>query len=451
MTAKELREQRSKLATRIKELADKSHKEPAKFAAEETQNWADVNKDYDALSAQIDIAERAEKVEGEQRSIVKPGREDFDSRQALEDANREEREDEMSDAELGINLRSIKPEVAGLAIQGWMRRVSGLSLDERHVKAARIAGVNLNRSYLDIDLGRRAMTPKEYRALSAVDTSVGASTIAPSFASAFEAATLAFGGMREVAQVLRTDTGAAMPWPTANDTGNEGRIVGENITQTDTDVPTGSATWGAYKYTSDMIKVPVELIEDSAIDLVSEVGRMCGERIARRQNRDFTTGDGASKPVGIVTAAGTGVTTAGSTAITADEVLGLIHSVDPSYRNDPSFGLMMSDAVLLYVRKLKDSQNRYLFQDAVAGAPPTIFGVKYSINQHMATSIVTTAKTMIAGQLNKYKIREVRGLRMRRLVERFADADQEGFVTFARADGNLLNAGVNPVKALVQV
>jgi len=42
-------------------------------------------------------------------------------------------------------------------------------------------------------------------------------------------------------------------------------------------------------------------------------------------------------------------------------------------------------------------------------------------------------------------------LRLRRLVERYADADQEGFVGFSRADGDLLDAGTDPVKHLIQL
>ena len=39
-------------------------------------------------------------------------------------------------------------------------------------------------------------------------------------------------------------------------------------------------------------------------------------------------------------------------------------------------------------------------------------------------------------------------IRMVRLTERFADSDQVGFIAFLRSDGNLLNAGVAPVKVL---
>jgi HK97 family phage major capsid protein len=53
----------------------------------------------------------------------------------------------------------------------------------------------------------------------------------------------------------------------------------------------------------------------------------------------------------------------------------------------------------------------------------------------------------VFGDLSKYKIREVRDIQVLRLVERYADYHQVGFLAFARYDGDLLNAGTAPVKA----
>jgi HK97 family phage major capsid protein len=238
--------------------------------------------------------------------------------------------------------------------------------------------------------------------------------------------------------VIRTETGAEMPWPTANDTSNEGGIVGENVAAGNQDPAFDLLKWGAYKYTSDIIKIPAELLEDSAFDLASEVGRMCGERIARRQNRDFTVGDGAGKASGIVT----GVARRhrrGATAITADEIVGLIHSVDPAYRATAK--LMFHDNTLLGHPQAQGQPGSLPVPGRGRRRPADDLGRPYTINQHMARRS-RRAKTVVYGQLDKYKIRDVRTIRMRRLVERYADADQEGFVAFLRSDGNLLDAGV---------
>jgi HK97 family phage major capsid protein len=64
-------------------------------------------------------------------------------------------------------------------------------------------------------------------------------------------------------------------------------------------------------------------------------------------------------------------------------------------------------------------------------------------------AIGASAKSVLFGDLSKYIVRTVKDMRVLRLVERYADYYQVGFQLFVRADGDLLNAGTNPVKHLV--
>jgi HK97 family phage major capsid protein len=52
-------------------------------------------------------------------------------------------------------------------------------------------------------------------------------------------------------------------------------------------------------------------------------------------------------------------------------------------------------------------------------------------------------------RINKYIIRSVKELSIVRLNERFADHGQVAFLGFARYDGNLIDAGTDPVKYIV--
>jgi HK97 family phage major capsid protein len=457
MTPKELREKRAALAKQIRELAEKANKENRDFTAEEKPSWEKVNKDYDDYSRQIEIAERAEKVNADQGTRADdggelPGRENRSGKQGAD--NGDDRRD--PEHRVGGGGRADQPteEDRCLAIQGWMRHQAGEDLEDKHREAAKRCGINPRRRSLDLRLNntqeeraiRRAV--REGRALSAVAGPTGAITIADTFVNRLEVAMLAYGGVRQVAEVLRTDTGAEMTWPGVDDTSNEGERIGENTDVAEQDVAFHGYTWKAYKYSSKLIRVPVELLEDSAFNLVQTLGDIVGERLSRKQNRDFTVGTAANQPNGIVTAATLGKTTAGANAITADEVLDLIHSVDPAYRIGAGF--MFHDAVLLALRKLKDSQGRYLWSSGITGgAPDRLSEYPITINQHMASSVATTNKTMLFGQLNKYKVRDVRVIRFRRLVERYAEKDQEGFIAFSRSDGNLLATGT-PVKYMQQ-
>jgi HK97 family phage major capsid protein len=288
-------------------------------------------------------------------------------------------------------------------------------------------------------------------ALSGQTGTAGGFTYGDTFISNLELAMLAYGAMFEKSDVIRTTNGEPLRWPTANDTSNSGRQVGESAAVASLDPTFGQVTWNAYKFTSDEIKVPFELLRDNAVNLAAILPAMLGERLGRIQNTKFTVGSGAATSWGIVNRAYAGVTAASATAIAFDEIIDLEHSLDPSRRKMPGVGYMFHDSILKALRKLKDGEGRYLWQSgANTGAPDTLNGYTYSVNQDMASSIATTAITMLFGQLSAYKIRQVNGIRLYRLVERHRENDQDAFLAFIEADGNLLDAGDHPVRKLTQ-
>ena len=128
-------------------------------------------------------------------------------------------------------------------------------------------------------------------------------------------------------------------------------------------------------------------------------------------------------------------------------MIDLFHAVDPAYRNDPSCRWQMNDATLKLLRTLKDGQGRYIWQPAnVATAQPqTILDKPYSVNQAMAP-VGASARSVIFGAHSRYLVRRVNEFAVRRLVERYADFDQTGFIGFSRFDGELLDNAA--IKAL---
>lgn len=451
MTLKELREKRAAQAAAISAFNAKIVAENRAYTPEEEANWTAINAEYDALDAQC---KRAERVEAVNASATQVG--DAESRVGRDDAD-------------GRRLRpgagaTPTTEQRNLAVQGWMLAANDLQLEERHIDAARATGIRIDAGHLDVQLTRgggiealqrqfRTQRPElASRALSGQVGSSGGYTIPEELVSNLELNMLAFGGMLQTSEILRSARGGTMTWPTASDTGNSGRQIGESAAVSTTTDPTfGAVTWSDYKFTSDAILVPQELIEDSPMSLPVVLGQMLGERVGRILNAKSTTGTGAATPKGVTICAATGKTTASATAITFAEVLDLIHSVDPSYRNGAGF--MFHDSVLLYLKKLVDGQQRPLWINNVAvSQPDTIWGYPYTINQDMASSVATGLTTMIFGQLNKYKIRQVNTIRMYRLDERYRENDQTGFMAFTRADGNLLTASSTntPIKKMIQ-
>ena len=297
---------------------------------------------------------------------------------------------------------------------------------------------------------------QEHRAaMGTTSGAVGQYTVPDAAMQALEVALLAFGGTRRVATVIRTDSGAALPFPTTDDTANEGAILGENTQVSEVDVTFGQLVLDAYMYSSKSVLVSLQLMQDSAVNVPELIGRLLGERLGRIQNRHFTVGTGSSQPNGIVTASTLGATATALTATTTyDFIVDLVHSIDPAYRENGKF--MFHDGGLKMLKKIKvlqysgDTTGVPLWSPGLSpGAPDTILGYSYVVNQHMVTP-ATAVRSIIFGDLSKYQIRDVRDITLVRLDERYADYHQVGFLAFARSDGDLLDAGTRPVKHHVQ-
>ena len=252
--------------------------------------------------------------------------------------------------------------------------------------------------------------------------------------------------MIDASFVFDTTTGNALPIPTDNDTNNKGAILGENTQVGTQDVTVGAVTMNAYTYSSKMVLVSNQLLQDTAFNLDGFLSLKLATRLARITNTHFTTGDGASKPAGVMTGATLGQTGAtGETgSIIFDDLVELEHSVDPAYRKNARF--MMADSTLKVIKKLKDGLGRPLWAAGLAvKEPDTINAYPYVINQDMA-AMAANAKSVAFGDFSNYFIRRVAGIQILRLTERYADFNQVGFLAFQRWDGQLVDAGTHPIK-----
>jgi HK97 family phage major capsid protein len=277
----------------------------------------------------------------------------------------------------------------------------------------------------------------------------GGYTVPPAFRQKIVERMNFVAAMRQLAEVINTDTGATLPWPTVDDTTNEGAILGENTQVTEQDVVFGQANLDAYMYTSKMVRVSLQLLQDNAFGLESWLANALGARIGRVQNRHFTVGTGINQPDGIVTSAPVGVTAAAVDKVTYDELVDLTEFLDPAYLAGGNIGWMLSQSARKGLRKLKDGQQRPLWEPSlVAGSPSTLMGYGVTLNNYMAAP-ATGVKSILFGDIREaYVIRDVSDFALLRLTERFADFLQVGFIGFQRSDGTLQNA--NAVAALKQ-
>jgi HK97 family phage major capsid protein len=435
MTLKEMREAQEKL------LADARAKLDEITDDTDESRAAEIESEYDAIMASYDDHEKKAQRE---EDIAKRKATLAEREAALEEIDRSkrpgggsQRAKEDGDEPASVTERS--------AFNTFLRYgPEGLSSEERDVITKRRNEV------------RRILGDKEARAQGVATAGAGGALVPEDYMAEIVKSLAAWGPMNDdtIVRVIETSGGADMPWPTVNDTSNEGVLIGENTADTEQDVTFSSKTLQAFKYSSRLVKVSSELLQDAAFNVEEELRGLFAERIGRIYNRHFTVGTGSSQPNGIVTASTAGVTAASATTLTADELIDLEHSVDPAYRSDPSCRFQFNDTTFKVIRKLKDGDNNYLWQpaDLRIGAPASFLGYPYSVNQAMDSfgdsSPAEDNRPVIFGAHSRYVVRRVRALVVRRLDERYAEADQVGFIGFTRADGELLDtAAVKHLRA----
>jgi len=278
-------------------------------------------------------------------------------------------------------------------------------------------------------------------AMSTTTTTEGGFTVPSEIAAMVIDKLKSYGGMREVATVLTTTGGNAMNWPTSDGTADVGAIVGQNAAAPLGEIAFGTVGLNPFYYTSNKIALPLELVQDSAIDIVAYVVDRLATRIARIQNTHFTTGAGTTLPDGVIARSATGKTgTTGQTlTVIYDDLVDLKHSVNSAYRGNAKF--MMNDLSVAVVSKIKDTTGRPIWQPAiVAGAPDTLLGHAIAINDDVAV-MAANAKSIAFGDFSKYTIRDVAGTTVMRRFDdsNFALSNQVGFCGWTRSGGNLLD------------
>ena len=197
-------------------------------------------------------------------------------------------------------------------------------------------------------------------------------------------------------------------------------------------------TLNAYKVAT-MIKVSEELLNDSYFDIERYVSDQFGRRIGDAEETAFLTGNGSSKPTGILHSTGgaeLGVTAAATAAITADELLDLVYSLKAPYRKNAVF--VMNDSTIKLIRKLKDGDGQYLWKPSIVeGAPDMILGHRIVSSEFMPAA-TAGSKAVAFGDFSYYWIADRQGRTFKRLNELYATTGQVGFLASQRLDGKLI-------------
>jgi HK97 family phage major capsid protein len=383
-TIKELREQAAKIVTEARSMLDgindKSTPEQRKEAEQAVDRALDEAGPIEAR------AERLGKMEDAEKRATEAA--DIEARAA--------RESKRPGADAG-EVRQGSDMDYRTAFHAYLRAEGQMGAMDAEARSV------LSRGYANVE--QRAQTTA---------VAAGGYTVPTELMNILTKSMLAWGPMysEDVATVLTTTGGGQITMPTVNDTASTaGASAGQGVTLTDDggkDVTFGQKVLEAFAYDTEWLRVSKELADDSIFAMEQVLGDLLGERLGRIANLQLTTGTGSSAPNGIVTASTLGKTAAGIAAITGDEIIDLVHSIDPAYRMGPKVGFMFNDSTLAAIRKLKDGDGNYLWQmgNVQQGQPGSLLGYSYRVNQAMA-SLATGSKVMLFGDFGKYYVRKV--------------------------------------------
>jgi HK97 family phage major capsid protein len=250
------------------------------------------------------------------------------------------------------------------------------------------------------------------------------------------------------ATVVTTATGEdlVIPKSTGFVTSN---IIGEGASITESDPTLSTVTLKSFKY-ANYFEISQELANDTPTNLLDFLARQAALSLGLGANGygdDIINGTGTTQPRGLLLDAATGVTgptgtgtslgTQGTVAQGTDALWNLVGSVAEPYATSPSAAFLLRNASDIIVRKLKDTTGQPV---QGLGSRGSILGYPSFVDPFMP-AMANTAESIAFGDMSKYFIRIVNGVRFERSDEfRFQD-DLIAFRCILRLDGALVDLG----------
>lgn len=382
MTIIEMREKRAKLWNTMEGFLDTHRNEKGVLSAEDDATYANMEKDLNDLSNEIRRMERREEMEAE---LSKPVNQPITS--APEKAN-------AADVKQGRASNAYKEDFG------------------RHLRGKAPIHNVLSESS-DQDGGY--LVPDEFETFI-VDGLKEANVI------------------RSIAKVITTHNDRKIPVAVGHSVAN---WTPENGAFTESNPTFGQKQIDAHKLT-DLIRVSVELLQDSAFPLEEYIANEFARAFGVAEEEAFCVGTGSDQPTGIFTANGgqVGVTAAANNAITADELINLVYALKSPYRRNAGF--LMNDVTISAIRKLKDGNGVYLWQPSLqAGEPDKLLGYNLYTTPY-APTMAAGAFTVAFGDFQNYWIGDRAGRTVQRLNELYATNGQIGYVATERVDGKVI-------------
>lgn len=266
--------------------------------------------------------------------------------------------------------------------------------------------------------------------------------------STLEKALLTYGGVASHVRQMPTASGEPINYPVSNNTTLAATVIAENTAVSDTTVVMGSKSLTVSTLNTGVVRIPFQLMQDGVFNWEDfargELGEMYARGLANYLGGLSTDASFDALP----TIVPVGFTSAAPTVVGLTEITGLFGAVDPAYANDGTW--VMNRTTQLNLAAQRYTSGTPVFPvDPSDGQLKNLYGRPIVIDTTLP-NIGATTKPIVFGNLQKYILRSVPGLEIKRLEERYAEFGQVAFLGFFRAGGRLLDAGTHPIQSLQQ-
>ncbi len=292
---------------------------------------------------------------------------------------------------------------------------------------------------------------EEKRALGGTSDADGGFLIPPTFESGIIMNAYDLAELRPLCQVGTTGRDLVVLGALSKPSVAWGR---QSVAVSQQDLDTGGERISIYDLRA-LTLISNNTLDDAEANIVSEMTEAFGRAIAEAEDVAFAAGAGDDSPQGVSADAAvqanykfTGVSDALSDATNngVDGLMDCFYGIKKSYRRNATWVLNSTTESLL--RKLKDGEGRYLWQpETQAGVPASLLG-KAIANAEGMPDVAANAYPIVFGDfMAGYKIRDRSGLTVQRLIERYAEYDQTGFLIKKRVGGKVtLDEAFCPLK-----
>ena len=294
--------------------------------------------------------------------------------------------------------------------------------------------------FLKLGLSRLAAT--ELKALSAGDDQAGGYISVPDqHRDELITKQREMSAMRRIARVLPPIPGGSSVTPSEENDLSDAEWTTEIKTgNADTVKPFGRRVLTPHPL-AKRIKVSRTLMRSARFDMEAWVNDRMAYKFAVPEENAFINGSGAAQPLGLLNTSDLPVfTTAGSLAVTGDDVINWVYSLPARYA--PGATILCNRAFIRKVRLLKGTDNNYLWQPGLQGGSPSrILDTPYEVSDRFDDGLdandawEASAKIAVIGDFQYYWIVDSLNFTLQRVDELYAETNEVGFIGRKEADG----------------